>query len=188
MTLKYLITPACVAVALLAAPLADAQETQRRAAAQGAAVRMQPSISSETRTQLEHRRGDRSGDHREGWRHRRYYPRYYPRYSPFYGYPFSHGYPYGYPGYGYPYFGASAALYYHGYHPPPRVQAYTPRAGGSVVAQVQQELARAGYYRGRVDGVIGTGTRNAIRAYERANGLRADGRIDQELLRSLGID
>jgi peptidoglycan hydrolase-like protein with peptidoglycan-binding domain len=59
--------------------------------------------------------------------------------------------------------------------------------GGSVVAEVQQELARAGYYRGSIDGVVGNGTRNAIRAYERANRLRVDGRIDQELLRSLRL-
>ena len=182
---------------------------------QAAAPSSQPTVTSRAsmapggRTQLEHRRGgDRWGNHRDGnwrnrdgnwrhrhgdWRHRRYYPRYYPRYSPFYGYPFGYGYPYGYGGYGYPYYGASAALYYHGYHPAPRERAYTgerayrPGTGGSVVAQVQQELARAGYYRGRVDGVMGNGTRNAIRAYKRANGLRADGRIDAELLRSMGI-
>jgi hypothetical protein len=188
MSLKHLITLTAVAVAFVAAPVGKAQDSEG-SAAQSPTVRSEPAISSGTRTQVEHRRGDRWGDHRrDGWRHRRYYPRYYPRYSPFYGYPFSYGYPYGYPGYGYPYFGASAALYYHGYHPAPRPRVYTPRAGGSVIAQVQQELARAGFYRGRVDGVMGNGTRSAIRAYERANRLRVDGRIDQELLRSLGID
>ena len=187
MTLKTLVALSAIAVAFVAAaPTADAQQSGRRAASQSPSFRSQPSISG-SRTQFAHRRGDRWGGHRHGnWHHRRHYPRYYPRYSPFYGHPFGYGYPYGY-GYGYPYFGASAALYYHGYHPAPRERAYRPSSGGSVVAQVQQELARAGYYRGAVDGVIGNGTRSAIRAYERANGLRADGRIDQDLLRSMGI-
>lgn len=187
MTSKILIAFSAIALAFVAAPTADAQESGRRAASQSPTVRSQPAISG-SRTQLEHRRGHRWGGHRHGGRrHHHYYPRYYPRYSSFYGYPFSHGYPYGY-GYGYPYFGASAALYYHGYHPAPRERAYTPRSGGSVVAQVQQELARAGYYRGAIDGIIGNGTRSAIRAYERANRLRVDGRIDEELLRLMGIE
>jgi hypothetical protein len=123
---------------------------------------------------------NRDGNHRWGnhnhWRHRRYYPRYYGGF----GYPYGYGY-----GYGYPYFGASAALYYNGYHPQYQRTSYA--RGGSVVAEVQQELARAGYYRGAVDGVNGSGTRSAIRAYERANGLRVDGSIDQELLGSMGL-
>jgi hypothetical protein len=193
MDLKYFTAFAGIGLALIAAPVTSAQEP-RAATAPQPTLRTQPSVSG-GRTQFEHRRwGNRDGNHRWGnhrhrnWHHRRHYPRYHGRYSPF-----GYGYPYGY-GYGYPYFGASAALYYYGYHPAPRDRAYTPRertyrpdSAGSVVAQVQQELARAGYYRGRVDGVIGNGTRNAIRAYERANGLRADGRIDAELLRSMGI-
>jgi hypothetical protein len=201
MNLRTFTALAGVALALVAAPVVSAQESADATTSRSAA-RSQPSLSPGGRTQLEHRRGgDRWGNHRNGdwrhrhgdWRHRRYYPRYYPRYSSFYGYPFGYGYPYGYAAYGYPYFGSSAALYYHGYHPAPRERAYTgertyrPDSGGSVVAQVQQELARAGYYRGRVDGVIGDGTRNAIRAYERANRLRVDGRIDSELLRSMRI-
>ena len=139
-------------------------------------------------------RGDRwrnhGGHHRWGnhnhWRHRRYYPRYYPRYYGGFGYPYGYGYPYGFGyGYGYPYFGASASLYYNGYHPQYQRTSYA--RGGSVTAEVQQALARAGYYRGAIDGVIGSGTRSAIRAYERANGLRVDGRIDQELLGSMGL-
>ena len=126
------------------------------------------------------RGGDRhrwGNNHHRHWRHHRHY--YYRR--PYFGfYPYGFGY-----GYGYPYWGASADLYYNGYHP----QVYTaqPANGGSVVAQVQQELANAGYYRGPIDGVIGNGTRNAIRAYERANGLRVDGRIDNQLLGAMGL-
>jgi hypothetical protein len=115
------------------------------------------------------------------WRHR-YYPRYY--YSGFY--PYGFGYPYGYGyGYGYPYYGASANLYYNG----TGYASYQGRGQGSgnLVVAVQQELARAGYYRGAIDGVIGDGTRRAIRAYERANGLPVDGRIDDDLLSQMGV-
>lgn len=89
---------------------------------------------------------------------------------------------------GYPYYGASADLYYNGYGNG-RVYdgRYANSGGGSVVANVQQELARAGYYQGAIDGVIGNQTRSAIRAYERRNGLRMDGRIDSELLESMGV-
>jgi peptidoglycan hydrolase-like protein with peptidoglycan-binding domain len=52
---------------------------------------------------------------------------------------------------------------------------------------VQHELARAGYYHGAIDGVIGNGTRSAIRAYESANGLPVDGRIDADLLSRMGL-
>ncbi|MBA2431371.1 MAG: peptidoglycan-binding protein [Chthoniobacterales bacterium] len=52
---------------------------------------------------------------------------------------------------------------------------------------VQQRLAAAGFYRGRIDGVIGSGTRAAIRAYQRANGLPGNGRIDTRLLARMGL-
>jgi hypothetical protein len=138
----------------------------------------------------EHRAGRRYWNHRheDGTIHRHYYrhrrhPRFYTSfYDPFYS-PF--GYPYGY-GYGYPYYGASASLYYNGYRPY-RTRPQYRRSGGSVVADVQRELARAGYYRGAIDGVYGPGTRAAIRAFERDNGLRIDGQIDSRLLGTLGL-
>ena len=114
----------------------------------------------------------RGGHHHHGqrWhRHRHHF------YYPYFGY-----YPFGY---GYPYWGTSASPYYNGYYPQ-----YSSRGGsGSLIADVQRELARAGYYRGAIDGIIGNGTRGAIRAYERANGLRVDGRLDSELLSTMGL-
>jgi ABC-type glycerol-3-phosphate transport system substrate-binding protein len=103
----------------------------------------------------------------------------YPYYGSGYGYPFGYGY-----GYGYPSFGVSAS--FSNYSPYYGRRAYGSR-GGSVTVQVQQRLAQAGYYRGAIDGVIGNGTRSAIRAYERAHGLRVDGRIDPDLLSRMGI-
>jgi hypothetical protein len=54
-------------------------------------------------------------------------------------------------------------------------------------AAVQEELARAGYYDGSIDGVVGPGTRSAIYTYQQDYGLYATGRIDDQLLQSLGL-
>ena len=90
------------------------------------------------------------------------FPFYYP--YPYYGYPYG-----AYDSYGY---GAN----YGGYG-----------ASGSLVVQVQRRLATAGYYSGPVDGVIGSGTRRAIRAFERSHGLPVDGTIHRRLLATMGI-
>ena len=115
-----------------------------------------------------------------------------------FGYPFFYGYPYGgYPYYGYPYgYGYPVGAYY-SYDPrgiyegrianPPQS---TNDGGGkdySMAARVQRQLASAGYYRGAIDGIVGNGTRRAIRNYERDNGLPVDGQIDDQLLSTMGI-
>jgi hypothetical protein len=95
------------------------------------------------------------------------------------------GYPYY--GYGYPYYGSYP--YGYGYYTRPREVVYSDRGltDDATVAAVQRRLARGGYYRGAIDGVIGNGTRSAIAAYERNNGLPVDGRIDRQLLATLGL-
>jgi len=113
-----------------------------------------------------------------------------------YGYPYS-SYGYGYPyysygpsfsfGYGYPYssYGNYPYDYNYGYYSYNRPgYAYS---GDSVVVRVQSRLARAGYYHGPIDGVMGSGTRHAILAYERDHGLRMDGTINGPLLRNMGL-
>jgi hypothetical protein len=72
-----------------------------------------------------------------------------------FGFPFFYPYPYPYYGY-YPYG-------YYGYN------AYG-YGGANRVVEVQRRLARAGYYHGRIDGIMGPQTRRAIRAYERDRG------------------
>jgi hypothetical protein len=96
---------------------------------------------------------------------------------PYYGYPYGYGYPY-YDGYPYDY----------GYYTP-RTTVYAERGitDDATVAAVQRRLARGGYYHGSIDGVIGAGTRSAIRAFERNNGLPVDGVIDRQLLRTMGL-
>ena len=52
----------------------------------------------------------------------------------------------------------------------------TPSTTKPDTTQIQKALAQAGYYQGTIDGVIGPKTRRAIRAFQEANGLKADGR------------
>ncbi len=56
---------------------------------------------------------------------------------------------------------------------------------GTPVTRMQQELKQQGYYTGNVDGVYGEGTENAVRAYQRANGLNVDGVAGPATLRSI---
>jgi hypothetical protein len=109
-----------------------------------------------------------------------------------YGYPYSYGpsvsfgfgYPYSYGYYPYDSYGTYPYSYgYYGYNRP----GYNTYANGSIVIQVQSRLARAGYYRGPIDGAMGPRTHYAILAYERNHGLRADGTINGQLLRNLGL-
>ncbi|MEY2439536.1 MAG: hypothetical protein QOI34_921, partial [Verrucomicrobiota bacterium] len=60
-------------------------------------------------------------------------------------------------------------------------------ANGSLVAQVQQRLARGGYYKGPIDGASGRRTYYAIRAYQRDHHLRVDGAITGELLSEMRL-
>jgi Putative peptidoglycan binding domain len=108
------------------------------------------------------------------WRHHRHY-RSHIFFDVGFGYPFGYGYPY-YGYYPYDYYGGSRETVY---------QATT--ADRSLVVEVQRRLARNGYYRGAIDGVIGQGTRSAIRSYERAHGLQVDGLIDPRLLATMGL-
>lgn len=58
---------------------------------------------------------------------------------------------------------------------------------GSEVRQIQTRLKDWGYYTGTVDGVYGTATRNAVVAFQRKNGLTADGVAGSATLRAIGI-
>ncbi len=110
-----------------------------------------------------------------------------------FGSPFGYGYPYGYGYGGYPYgYGGYSRFgnpYGYGYndYARPVVRGEAFRGNGFVGIRVQQRLAQEGYYRGSIDGVIGNGTRRAIRSYERAHGLRVDGEIDSRLLVTMGL-
>jgi peptidoglycan hydrolase-like protein with peptidoglycan-binding domain len=59
------------------------------------------------------------------------------------------------------------------------------RPNASVVADIQRELARRGFYDGVVDGRYGPRTDASIREFEQAAGLRASSEPNEALLRSI---
>jgi len=58
---------------------------------------------------------------------------------------------------------------------------------GYTVRQVQEALKALGYYQGASDGVLSAATQKAIAAFQRERDLAADGNVDFETLRALGI-
>jgi peptidoglycan hydrolase-like protein with peptidoglycan-binding domain len=58
---------------------------------------------------------------------------------------------------------------------------------GSDVVEVQKRLAAHGFYNGNFDGIYGGGTREAVRAFQKANGLRPSGNVDAATYKALGI-
>jgi Putative peptidoglycan binding domain len=64
---------------------------------------------------------------------------------------------------------------------------YDNGSADSSVSQVQAALARKGYYHGAIDGSMGPATRDALRRYQRYQGLDATGQIDQRVLESLRL-
>ena len=111
-----------------------------------------------------------------GWHHGWYggpslslgfgFPSYYPPY-PYYPYYYYAPYPYDYP----------TRPVYRG----------RQVAGDPVAMDVQQRLSIQGYYDGRIDGIVGSGTRSAIAAYQRDHGLKVTRTIDGFLVRSMRL-
>jgi Putative peptidoglycan binding domain len=93
------------------------------------------------------------------------YPWWYPDW---YWYPYPYWYPYDYS--------------YSDYGP-----AYDYQYWNNLAVSVQSGLAQRGYYHGAIDGDIGSGSRQAIRAFQAAQGLPVTGLIDPKLLKALGI-
>lgn len=67
------------------------------------------------------------------------------------------------------------------------IYAYNGWTPDRVTVDVQEQLARAGYYDGPIDGVLGPMTREAIAAYQADNGLAITSAIDEPTLATLGI-
>ena len=58
---------------------------------------------------------------------------------------------------------------------------------GSEVTQIQTKLKRWGYYNGNIDGIYGTQTLNAVKYFQRKNGLTVDGIAGPATLKAMGI-
>jgi putative peptidoglycan binding protein len=113
-----------------------------------------------------------------------------------FGYPFGYPYGYGYGGYypygGYPYYGGGyygGGYYGNGYYgggyygttgySSPGYSYGSGYGHQSSVVRLQQQLARAGYYRGPIDGIMGPRTRYALRAYQHDHGAGTYGMTDR---------
>lgn len=60
-------------------------------------------------------------------------------------------------------------------------------SSGATVKKIQQKLKNWGYYKGSVDGVYGSKTVEAVRFFQKKNGLAADGIVGSKTLAALGI-
>ena len=56
---------------------------------------------------------------------------------------------------------------------------------GEEVRELQRKLKKLGYYKGSVDGDYGAATEAAVRAFQKANGLSADGKAGKKTLEKL---
>ncbi len=61
-------------------------------------------------------------------------------------------------------------------------------AKGGEVKEVQRRLKQWGYYNGAVDGVFGAGTKKAVIAFQKKNGLTADGVVGKATYKALGMN
>ena len=58
---------------------------------------------------------------------------------------------------------------------------------GSEVTQIQTKLKRWGYYNGNIDGIYGSQTLEAVKYFQRKNGLKVDGIAGEQTLKAMGI-
>ena len=58
---------------------------------------------------------------------------------------------------------------------------------GEEVRKIQTKLKNWGYYNGSVDGVYGWQTENAVRSFQKKNGLKVDGVAGTQTLNAMGI-
>ena len=58
---------------------------------------------------------------------------------------------------------------------------------GKQVSTLQTKLKRWGYYNGSIDGIFGSGTETAVRKFQRACGLTADGIVGPKTAAALGM-
>ena len=64
---------------------------------------------------------------------------------------------------------------------------YSQGSSGSTVKTIQQKLKNWGYYKGSVDGIFGSKTKEAVKYFQRKNGLAVDGIVGNKTLKALGM-
>ena len=58
---------------------------------------------------------------------------------------------------------------------------------GTTVKTIQRKLKNWGYYTGEVDGIFGAKTKEAVKYFQRKNGLTVDGIVGNQTLKALGM-
>ena len=66
-------------------------------------------------------------------------------------------------------------------------ETYKRGSSGSVVSEIQTKLKNWSYYSGSVDGIYGSGTEEAVKSFQKKNGLTVDGKAGPATLKALGI-
>lgn len=61
-------------------------------------------------------------------------------------------------------------------------------ASGSIVKEIQKQLNNKGFSVGTVDGIFGTKTTDAVKSFQKANGLTADGIVGEKTAKALGVN
>ena len=98
---------------------------------------------------------------------------------------FGGGYYYWDAGYWFPAYGYDPYFSTYTYDAP--IYGYNDLEPAQVIANVQAELQRNGYYQGELDGQFGPQTRRALLDFQRDNGLTVTGEIDEDTLSALGL-
>ena len=60
-------------------------------------------------------------------------------------------------------------------------------SGPNLPEAVQRQLSKRGYYKGTVDGQFGPASREALKRFQKSQGLKATGSIDEDSLDALGF-
>ncbi len=76
-------------------------------------------------------------------------------------------------------------VYVSGAEPPLPLQKLSVNSSGKAVWWLQNKLAELGYYTGRITGTYLDGTKNAVKAFQKAHGLNASGTADVRTLEVL---
>ena len=64
----------------------------------------------------------------------------------------------------------------------PVYEALSGKSKGEAVVRLQERLTELGYSPGKADGIYGSGTKSAVRAFQQQNGLEADGLAGEKTL------